>query len=161
MTNLEAFLRALTASSVEFVIVEGVAAGIHGSVRAATDADLLYSRASANLERLASALASAHPYLRGAPTGLPFRWDAETLRRGLNFTLVTDLGDVDLLGEIVGGGTYEDLKDQTIRVRIFGVECLCLDLATLIHVKRAAGRPKDLEAIAELEKLLELKKRQS
>ncbi len=79
----------------------------------------------------------------------------------MNFTLVTDLGDVDLLGEIVGGGSYEDLKDRTIRVRIFGVECLCLDLATLIRVKRAAGRPKDLEAIAELEKLLELKERPS
>ena len=161
MTNLEALLRALAGSNVEFLIVGGVAAGIHGSVRATTDVDLLYSRVPVNLDHLASALAGAHPYLRGAPAGLPFRWDAKTLRRGLNFTLVTDFGDVDLLGEIVGGGTYEDLKDQTIRVRIFGVECLCLDLATLIHVKRAAGRPKDLEAIAELEKLLELKERQS
>ncbi len=28
------------------------------------------------------------------------RWDAETLARGLNFTLTTDLGRLDLLGEI-------------------------------------------------------------
>ncbi len=161
MTNLEALLRALSEAKVDFLIVGGVAAGIHGSVRGTSDADLVYSRATANIKRLASALAGAHPYLRGAPAGLPFRWDAETLRRGLNFTLVTDFGDLDLLGEIVGGGTYEDLVDESVRVRVFGVECLCLDLAPLIRVKRAAGRPKDLEAIAELEKLLELKQRQS
>jgi hypothetical protein len=136
-----------------------VAAGIHGSVRATTDVDFLYSRIPSNLERLASALTGAHPYLRGAPAGLPFQWDAETLRRGLNFPLITDFGDVDLLGEIVGGGSFEDLKDQTIRVQVFGIECLCLDLEPLIRVKRAAGRPKDFEAIAELERLLELKRR--
>jgi len=161
MTNLDAILRALTTSKVEFLIVGGVAAAIHGSVRGTSDVDFVYSRSTANLARLVSALSAAHPYLRGAPAGLPFRWDVETIRRGLNFTLVTDVGDIDLLGEIVGGGTYEELKDQCIRVQVFGLECLCLDLEPLIRVKRAAGRPKDLEAIAELEKLLELKRRRS
>jgi hypothetical protein len=161
MTNLEAVLRAMCGSKVDFIIVGGVAAGIHGSVRGTSDADFVYSRAPANIDRLASALAGAHPYLRGAPAGLPFRWDSETLRRGLNFTLTTDLGDVDLLGEIVGGGSYEDLKGQCIRVRVFGVECLCLDLAPLIRVKRAAGRPKDFAAVAVLETLLDLKHRRS
>jgi hypothetical protein len=40
-------------------------------------------------------------------------------------------------------------------VAAFGVEVYCLNLEPLIHVKRAAGRPKDLEAIAELRALLE------
>ena len=44
------------------------------------------------------------PYLRGAPPGLPFRWDDRTLKAGLNFTLTTTLGDLDLLGEVAGGG---------------------------------------------------------
>jgi predicted nucleotidyltransferase len=77
----------------------------------------------------------------------------ETLRRGLNFTLTTALGDIDLLGE-VPGGMYADLIDRTVGVRVFGVDCRCIDLEGLIVLKRAAGRPKDLEAIAELEKLL-------
>jgi hypothetical protein len=96
-----------------------------------------------------------HPSLRGAPPGLPFRWDAPTVRSGLNFTLTTDLGDLDLLGEIVGGGRFEALVPRTVGIRVFGMECRCLDLDTLIQVKRAAGRPRDLEAIAELEAIRE------
>ncbi len=107
------------------------------------------------MQRLASALAPHAPYLRGAPAGLPFQWTADTIRRGLNFTLTTALGDIDLLGEIVGGGGYTELLPHTIRLELFGHETLCLDLPTLVRVKRAAGRPKDLEAIAELEALLE------
>jgi hypothetical protein len=102
-----------------------------------------------------STLAGHSPYLRGAPPGLPFRWEAETVRKGLNFTLTTSFGDLDLLGEITGGGAYEALQPQSTWVAAFGVEVLCLNLEPLIHVKRAAGRPKDLEAIAELQALLE------
>ncbi|HEY5600296.1 MAG TPA: hypothetical protein VIK48_06350, partial [Candidatus Manganitrophaceae bacterium] len=105
--------------------------------------------------RLASALSPHSPYLRGAPPGLPFRWDAETIRRGLNLTLSTSLGDLDLFGEIAGGGTYQVLLPDCIDITVFGIRCRCLGLDRLIEVKRAAGRPKDLEAIAELEALRE------
>src|SRR5262245_36008443 len=50
-----------------------------------------------------------------------------------------------------GGGDYTRLRQRTIRLDLFGHSCLCLDLAELVRVKRAAGRPKDLEAVAELE----------
>jgi hypothetical protein len=73
----------------------------------------------------------------------------------LNFTLTTSFGPLDLLGEIVGGGRYEDLIPNTIDVEAFGIRCKCLDLPALIRAKRAAGRPRDLEALAELEALLE------
>jgi hypothetical protein len=96
-----------------------------------------------------------HPYLRGAPPGLPFNFDEETVKRGLNFTLTTTLGSIDLLGEIVGGGGYDDLLRHSIPLSIFGRNVLCLDLDKLIQVKRAAGRPKDFEAIAELEAIRE------
>ena len=71
------------------------------------------------------------------------------------FTLVTTLGHIDLLGEIAGGGTYQNLLPHSVTLALFGIECQCLELKHLIHVKRAAGRPKDFEAIAELEALLE------
>jgi hypothetical protein len=100
------------------------------------------------------------PAESGAPRGLPFRWDAATLARGLNFTLSTDLGDLDLLGEIAGGGSHDDLLPHSIVIQVFGIECRCLDLERLIHVKRAAGRPKDLEAIAELEAIREERQRE-
>jgi hypothetical protein len=104
---------------------------------------------------LASALAPLSPYLRGAPPGLPFRWEPDTIRRGLNFTLETSRGDLDVLGEIAGGGNYEALLPHSEVAEMFGLSCRCLGLAKLIQVKRAAGRPKDLEAIAELEAIWE------
>lgn len=151
MTGLREALEALTAAGVEYVLVGGVAGIAHGAARLTYDLDVVYRRTHANIERLGSALAPHRPYLRGAPPGLPFRWDVETIRRGLNFTLTTDLGDVDLLGEIAGGGTYDDLLAESIELAPFGIRCRCLSLSQLIRVKRAAGRPKDLEAIAELE----------
>ena len=96
--------------------------------------------------------------MRGAPPGWPFRWDTATIKRGLNFTLTTDVGDVDLLGEITGGGGYDSLVPATVCIRVFGVECRCLTLDKLIEVKRPAGRPKDFEAIAELEAIREERK---
>ena len=63
------------------------------------------------------------------------------------------------MGEITGGGNYEELLPHTIQLRLYDVECFCLGLERLIHVKRAAGRPKDLETVAELETILEEHKR--
>jgi hypothetical protein len=71
------------------------------------------------------------------------------------------VGDLDLLGKITGGGGYEALLPVSAPVAAFGVELRCLNLEPLIHVKRAAGRPKDLEAIAELQALLEERQRSS
>ena len=155
MTDFKALLRALAEGGVEFILVGGVAATVHGATRLTLDLDVVYRRSPGSLQRLALALTPYQPYLRGAPPGLPFRWDVATLERGLNFTLTTDIGDLDLLGEIVGGGTYDELLADSVAIRVFGIECRCLTLERLIHVKRAAGRPKDLEAIAELEAIRE------
>ena len=151
MIDFSALLNALDKAGVEFILVGGVAATIHGSARLTLDLDIVYRRSPENMKRVVQSLAPHAPYLRGAPPGLPFLWDLETLKRGLNFTLVTKLGPLDLLGEITGGGTYEQLLSSTVRVSAFGVDCLCITLERLIEVKRAAGRTKDFEAIAELE----------
>jgi len=94
-----------------------------------------------------------------SPPGLPFRSDVETLKNGLTFTLTTSLGDIDLFGETVGGGTYEMLASEGIEIEVLGERRLCIGLEDSIRAKRVAGRPKDLEAIAELETLLELARR--
>ncbi len=155
MTDFAILLAALDDGDVAFIIVGGLAATIHGSSRLTQDVDIVYERSDENIERLVSALSPHNPYLRGTPPGLPFEWSAGTLRRGLNFTLTTAVGDIDILGEIVGGGSYDDLLAHTTTVELFARAHRCLDLPRLIHVKRAAGRPKDLEVIAELEALLE------
>ena len=155
MTNYDALIPLLVENQIEFIIVGGAAATAHGSARLTLDLDVVYSRKKENLVLIVNALAPIEPYLRGAPRGLPFDWGVETLEKGLNFTLIPTLGALDLLGEIVGGGDYERLKPETIKVEVAGVNCLCLSLERLIEVKRAAGRPKDLGAIAELEKILD------
>lgn len=154
MTDFATLIRLLSENRVEFIIVGGAAATAHGSARLTLDLDVVYSRSAANIENVVNALRPIHPYLRGAPPGLPFDWSVETVKRGLNFTLTTSMGALDLLGEIVGGGGYEQLLPDAINIEVGGVECLCLNLERLIEVKRAAGRPKDLETIAELEQVM-------
>jgi predicted nucleotidyltransferase len=151
MTNLARQLRLLAEAGVEFIVIGGMAAAAHGSARSTLDLDVVYSRSKDNIRRLAAALSAHTPYLRGAPPGLPFVFDEATISHGLNFTLTTDVGDFDFLGEVTGGGTYEDLRSHTVEIDAFGVRCRYVTLETLIHLKRAAGRPKDLEAIGELE----------
>jgi len=148
--ELRRLLRLLARHRVQFIIVGGVAASLHGSARSTQDLDIVYARSKENHRRLVAALRGHRPYLRGAPPGLPFVWGEETILRGLNFTLETDLGDLDLLGEIAGGGGYDDLRTHSIEFEAFGLRLLCLDLDTLIRVKQAAGRVRDLEAVAEL-----------
>lgn len=150
----ERLLIALYSAGVEFIVVGGMAAIIHGAARLTFDLDVVYKRTRQNYERLVVALGEFDPYLRGAPLGLPFRWDVETIERGLNFTLVTKLGAIDVLGEIAGGG-YDQLLPFVESKEAFNIKLPCLRLDKLIEVKRAAGRPKDFEAISELEGLLE------
>ena len=145
----------LVRANVDFILIGGMAAILHGSARVTFDVDVVYSRTHENIERLSIALAPHRPYLRNAPSGLPFAWDTKTIRDGLNFTLTTDLDDIDLRGDVAGGDTYNDLLSHSFEFKAFGVRFKCLNLPTLIRIKEAAGRPKDCEAIAELRVLLE------
>lgn len=159
MTDILGLVRVLADAGVECIIAGGVAANLLGSARTTLDLDVVYRRTDGNMQRLVGALTPIHPYLRGAPAGLPFVFDLATLARGLNFTLTTDLGALDLLGEITGGGTYEDLIEDSFTAEGLGASVRCLSLDRLIATKRAAGRPKDLVALSELEALLEERNR--
>lgn len=152
---IEAAVCLLGEYKVECVIVGGVAAAIHGSSLLTNDLDVCYSRDPANLRQLADALQSVHARLRNAPEGLPFILDAETLQRGLNFTFATDIGDLDLLGEVRGVGHYDEVRANSVTVELFGYRFFVIDIGKLIVAKRAAGRPKDLIALPELEAIQE------
>jgi hypothetical protein len=88
--NLDDPIRALFDANVEFVLIGGAAMQMQGSAYLTEDLDFCYSRSAKNRERLARAMAPHHPRLRGALENLPFRFDAATIKRGLNFTLMTD-----------------------------------------------------------------------
>jgi predicted nucleotidyltransferase len=156
MIQVEPTLRVLIQHQVEFVIVGGVAISAHGSSYLTYDLDVAYARTRDNLERLAAALTPYHPRPRDFPANLPFVWDARTLQHSTNFTLTTDLGNIDLLGEVTGLGDFEQVRAQSVVMTLFGMQCRVLSLDALIVAKRAAGRTKDLLALPELEALREV-----
>ena len=123
MTDFGRLLEALATHDVHYIIIGGFAATAHGSAFLTVDLDVVYDRSATQVQRLVAALRPLSPYLRGAPPGLPFTLDAETIVRGLNFTLRTSAGDLDLLGEAAGGGTYEALLPHTELRDVLG--CVC------------------------------------
>jgi predicted nucleotidyltransferase len=157
-TQLEALIELLAGADVAFVVVGGLAAVVHGSAYVTNDVDVCYERSAANLERLCGALSLTRPALRGAPRDLPFRFDPPTVAAGLNFTLDTNLGALDLLGEVQGLGGYAQVVGQSEEIELFGRPVRVLTLEALIRAKRAAGRKKDLLLLPELEALLELRR---
>ena len=150
MTDVQRLLDVLRAAGVDFVVVGGVALVLRGPSRVTLDLDLCYARDLENLPRLAAALAPYHPRLRGAPPDLPFSWDERTLASGLNFTLTTDLGDLDIRGEIAGVGGYAQVAAGASELVVGDTSIRVMDLDTLERSKRAAGRAKDLLDLAEI-----------
>jgi hypothetical protein len=152
-----AFLRLLTDQQVEFVVIGGLAMMAQGSAYFTKDLDVCYAHSPRNLALMAKTIGSLHPYLRGVPPGLPFHWDVPTIQAGLNFTLTTDLGAIDLLGEVAGLGDYDKVLAQSEPKVIFGMTIRVLSVDGLIAAKKAAGRTKDRLHLLELEELKKLR----
>jgi hypothetical protein len=158
-SRFQTLLECLCRENVQFVLIGGVAANLHGSGRVTFHLDIVYSRTEENFTALVAALAPLQPYLRGAPPGLPFRWDTRTLKAGLNFTLTTSLGALDLLAEVPGGGTFSALAAKAQWFDFGPIKVRCANLEQLIELKVAAGRPKDFESVAELRAIQQEKNR--
>lgn len=148
-------LQLLGQHEVKCVIIGGVAASLHGSSILTRDLDVCYARNRDNLKRLAAALQAVNAKLRNAPPDIPFILDDETLRGGLNFTFATDVGSLDLLGEVRGVGLYEDMISKATTYDLLGYSFPVIDIGQLIIAKRTAGRGKDLAVLPELEAIRE------
>lgn len=157
MLHIEHLLMVLCKAEVAFIVIGGMAAVAQGSAYVTADLDICYQRHPRNYQRLSEALQPLHLRLRGAPADLPFVLDAATLRAGLNFTFTTDLGDLDLLGEVTGLGSYDTVKAQAEEIELYQYRVWVLTLAGLIRSKEAAGRPKDLRLLPELQALRALR----
>jgi hypothetical protein len=136
-------LDVLVRHEVDFVLIGGLAGTALGSAYVTYDVGVAYERSNENLERVAAALDELGATLRGAPPGLPFLLDAETLRAGLNFTFDTKFGSLDILGEPAGAPRYEELRAAGSSEAVWGVTVRIASLDHLIAMKEAAGRDKD------------------
>lgn len=155
MIDLEKAITSLARNNVDFVIVGGVAVTLHSSGYVTRDLDLCYSREKENIKRLVVSLRPFLPKPRNWEEGLPFIFDESTLRNGTNFTFETSIGDVDLLGEVEGIGSYKDALANSVEYELYGVRVRAFTLDALIASKTAADRPKDHLVLPELEALKE------
>jgi hypothetical protein len=155
--SIQSLLVGLTDGEVEFVVVGGVAGGVHGSPFVTNDLDVCYATGQPNLNRIVRVLRGWSPYPRGWEDGLPFSIDVRTLRTTPVLTLRTSQGDLDLLDRVEGVGDYADALVSSEEIVAFSMRFRVLTLDALIRARRASARPKDLAQIPTLEALAELK----
>ncbi len=144
-------LKRLTEHQIEYVLVGGFAAIAHGSSLITKDVDVCAPLGEPNLSRILAALREINPRLRMRPDRMRLPDDPARLRGLKNLYLVTDLGQIDFLGDLPGVGTFEDAVRNSTLTDLGLVKCLVLNLESIIAAKTVAGRPKDLRGIAELE----------
>jgi predicted nucleotidyltransferase len=144
----------LNKSGVPYVLIGGAAARAHGSSVATEDVDVCILASDDHFRRVVAAFADAHPRYRMKPGRPELTADHPWLKGLKNLYLATDLGQLDILGEIPEVGDYPAIHDHTVEFDFAGVRCRVLDIPTLIEAKARAGRPKDHQAITELRYIL-------
>ena len=158
MADLTDLLGRLTQEKVEYVIVGGFAAILHGGSVVTEDVDICCRFTAANLLRLQKALRDLHPVHRLTPKKLPLELTAVRCRGLKNLYLQTDWGVVDCLGEVLGVGDYTTVRKQSVVVKLPFGNCRVLGVDALIKAKEAMGRPHDLKTVAELKAVKARKK---
>ena len=154
----ERVLSTLHRHGVDFVLIGGLAAVVHGSTLTTVDIDITPERSEANLGRLAAALTELDARLRTAhePEGVAFPIDAGFLGAQPHLVnLVTDAGDVNLtFTPAAFPNGYDDLRARVVLVHLVDDgDTAVATLDAVIESKRAANRPKDQAALPYLEAL--------
>lgn len=153
-------LERLSARGVDFVVIGAVAARLFGATRLTDDLDVCYSAERANLKALGEVLVGLNARLKGVAEDVPFVPDERTLARVELLTLVTELGELDVLTSPSGAPPYRELKRRSKRVDIGSATVHVAALEDLIAMKEAAGRDKDLLDLKELRKVRRLRRRE-
>jgi predicted nucleotidyltransferase len=152
-------LQRLTARGVDFVVVGGIAAVLHGSARNTFDLDICFATDRANLDALGDVLVGLDARLRGVADEVPFVPDGETLRKVELLTLSTSAGNLDLLAVPPGAPPYQRLRRNAARFDLGGFTVNVASIDDLIAMKATAGRPKDQQDVAELKAIGRLLRR--
>ena len=160
MSGIERLVKALADNQVKFIVVGAYAAILQGATLRTDDLDLCYERTSHNYKKIIRALARFRPRLRDIPEHLKAPFDEQSLAQGTNFTLSTDLGNLDLLAEMSGVGGYTQIATDAKPIKVGNVICQVASLDTIIRSKEAADRPKDRVTLPELKALKLIQQRE-
>lgn len=155
--DLIALLKRLIDAGVDFVVVGGVAAALHGSTRSTFDLDICMPFETENLGRLIAALQDLQPR-HDHPSGRPLDSDPSSYLKWKNLYLITSLGKLDCLCTLVTIGDYQALVAESVQLNLdaVGGRFLVISLAALVREKAALDTPKDRVALKELEAILAL-----
>lgn len=152
-TDLSNLLQTLADAKVDFILVGGLAAVIHGAPTATFDVDIVPERSEENIDHLVRVLAQLHARYRGHPNRA-LSPDRSALLGTGHQLLMTDLGPLDILGQVEGRLGFDDLVTHSNTLDVDGRAIRVLGLEKLIEIKRALGRDKDLATIRILEATL-------
>jgi Nucleotidyltransferase of unknown function (DUF6036) len=145
----ELILGALAEHGVDYVIVGGLAVQTHGHMRTTLDIDVFPAPEPANLARLADALnALGARVLNPGSEGLAI--SAQMLPRATMWQLDTRHGPIDVLHDAPGAPPYRELRRRALEVRLGEKRVAVAGRDDLINMKRASGRPVDLDDLAAL-----------
>lgn len=159
--SADEILRRLVERGVDFVVIGGIAAVLHGSARNTFDLDICFATDEANLAALGDVLTALGARLKGVDEEVPFVPDARTLRQVELLTLVTSLGELDVLARPSGAPTYPELRRNADRYDLGGFNVSVASVDDLIAMKQAAGRAKDRLDIEALEAIKRLRRRRN
>lgn len=150
MHKLHLLLQRLADSGVEFVVIGGYAAVIHGSAMVTNDVDVCAVLSAGNVEKIRTALADINPVHRITHQKLSFLRHPPPGQSLVNLYLETENGIVDILSSVLGVGDFARLKERAVEATVFGRRCAVISIEDLITAKEAVGREKDLLAVKEL-----------
>jgi hypothetical protein len=156
--DYQGLIKRLAENEVQFVIVGGFAAVLHGSSVMTEDLDLCVSFEKNNIQRLLNALGDIHPVHRLIGETRPIVESSERLSTFRNLYLKTDLGYLDILSELPEVGSYEEISCAAVVIDLFDTKCRLLDVDTLMKAKAKMKRSKDKETIIQLKALKERRK---
>jgi predicted nucleotidyltransferase len=155
VSDLQLLLQRLADTGIEFVLVGGYAAVLHGSSMVTRDLDVCAVLSPAAIEKLRDAFRDAHPVHRLAMPRRSFLEDPEPGVALANLYLGTDLGALDVLGSITGVGDFARVTRDAVEIELFGRRIRAISLEDLISAKEVLGRDKDLIAAKELRAIRE------
>ena len=155
MSNLNELLQRLSDSGIDFVVVGGFAAMLHGSCMLTRDLDVCAVLTPENIEKLRDLFRELNPTHRMTPGRMSFLDNPSPGIALNNLYLQTDLGALDLLGSITGVGAFGRVREKAVEVRLFGRTVRVISADDLIIAKEALGRDKDLLVAKELRAIIE------